>query len=111
MFSPIDPSFYLCLREYHTRYRMLSCANLQSYIFPQLLYLIIVVATKKAALPTIALAMLAVTYGLQVRKRCAKNETYTFKCVLGSYFPHQTRVYAHWMDGCLSPFVSRFGSL
>jgi len=31
----------------------------------QLLYLIIVVATGKAALPTIALIMLGVTYGLQ----------------------------------------------
>lgn len=56
---------------------MISCANLQS-IFNQLLYLIIVVATKKAALPTIALAMLAVTYGLQVRTRRARNETCTF---------------------------------
>lgn len=41
--------------------------------FFKLIYLVIVVALKKAALPTIALIMLAVTYGLQVRDFFARG--------------------------------------
>ena len=74
----------------------------------QLVYLIIVVATGKAALPMIALIMLAVTYGLQVSffftlfVSCWPTAHLLF---VGSHLHHQARVHACWMDDCLSSFV------
>jgi hypothetical protein len=71
----------------------------------QLVYLIIIVSTGHAALPTIAIVMIAVTYGLQVCAPDAQISASTDLYYPGHHFHSEARVYALWLDGCLHSFV------
>lgn len=55
-----DPSGNMCLREFTSRILLLS------HTYNKLIYLIVVVASGKAAVPVISLAMIGAVYGLQV---------------------------------------------
>ena len=73
---------------------------------PQLVYLIVVVATGSGAFPLISIIMIAAVYGLQVRIRFGywQNQTDFSQ---GARLHHKTGIHARWLDGCLYLIVSQ----
>jgi chitin synthase len=77
----------------------------------QLIYLIIVVSTGKAAIPVVSLIMIGAVYGLQVSKPlrlCSwlKLRVGPMLTLPGNHLHPQTRVHAHRLDVCVHLGVS-----